>query len=66
MVLDIPVVEVVWVVRYIFLFLGVCFGFVFCMHFLGCLVWHVLGSYLGIDCDMVFHKRVHVLGLRLF
>lgn len=45
------VVEVAGGVRCVYL--CVCDGSVFCIHFLGCLVWHVLCSYLEYYCGMV-------------
>ena len=51
-------------VRCVFLFLCLCDGFIFYIHFLGCLVRRVSCSYLGIGCDMSVRRRVFVLGLR--
>ena len=62
----IQMVEVVGGVRYGFLFLYLCGGFIFYMHCLGCLVRRTLGRYLGIGCDMAIRKRISVLGLRRF
>ena len=57
-------VRMVGDVHCVFLFLCLCGGFEFCMHFLGCLIRCVSGSYLGIGCDMAVRKRIFVLGLR--